>query len=438
MTTDVRSSILKFADFEIDCRSQELRRAGRRLQIQQQPLQILAILAGADGEVVTRDELRKRVWGHDTHVDFDRAINKAINQVRRLLGDCADHPTFIETLPKRGYRFLPGVVAIAQRAQTLDSDIHDALLKARHFGSKRTVADLTRSVEYFERALARDPSCAPAWAGLAEALVLVGLFGLRRPGDAFRAADHAVERALALDNRSAQAHTVRGDIHKFHHWDWRAAEDAYREAIAIDGGCAVAHHWYAQLLSILGRHQEACAEIEKARTCDPLSIPINAFTSYVWLEARQYERALASAQEALELDAHAPLTHFVLGRAYVKTGHPRKAVKSLQAAVRLAGNIPLIEANRAFAYARAGMRATAERIRHKLTSGPLAAIASPIDVALASLGLGDTAAALAELEEAYRSRAARIIVIGDPFFSELATEPRYQRLMTLLDLPLQG
>ena len=434
MTTDVQSSILKFGDFEIDCRSQELRRVGVTLRIQQQPLQMLAMIAAAAGDVVTRDELRERVWGRHTHVDFDRAINKAINHVRRLLGDDSDHPIFIETLPKRGYRFLLSVSRVGRSAQTIDADIREALLKARHFGSKRTASELARSVEYFESALARDLSFAPAWAGLAEALVLLGLFGLRRPDAAFGAAQQAVERALALDSRSVQAYTAKGDIHKFHEWDWRAAEDAYRHAIAIDAGYAVAHHWYAQLLSILGRHGEALAEIERARACDPLSIPINAFRSYICLEARDYERAVATAKEALELDTHAPLTHFLLGRAYVKANEPRKAVASLQTAVRLAGNIPLIQANLAFASARAGMRAKADGIRRELTCGRLAAIASPVEVALAALGLADTGAALAALEEAYHTRAVRLLGIGDPFFSELAAEPRYERLMSRLNL----
>ena len=110
------SGIFRFADFELDGRSCELRKRGRRLRVQQQPLQILAMLVAAPGDIVTRDELRERIWGTSTHVDFDRAINKAITHLRQVLDDDASHPRFIETLPKRGYRF-----ASKPRAFTIDS-----------------------------------------------------------------------------------------------------------------------------------------------------------------------------------------------------------------------------------------------------------------------------------------------------------------------------
>src|SRR5256885_16337392 len=86
------TSIFRFADFELDGRSRELRRRGRRLRVQQQPLQILTMLVAAPGDVVTREELRERIWGRSTHIDFDRAINKAITRLRQLLGDDLARP----------------------------------------------------------------------------------------------------------------------------------------------------------------------------------------------------------------------------------------------------------------------------------------------------------------------------------------------------------
>ena len=141
------SGIFRFADFELDGRSSELRKRGRRLRVQQQPLQILAMLVAAPGDVVTRDELRERIWGTSTHVDFDRGINKAITHLRQLLDDDASRPRFIETLPKRGYRFVADVTRLASRRQIKD-DAKEAYLKARHFWNKRTPDDLKRSIEY--------------------------------------------------------------------------------------------------------------------------------------------------------------------------------------------------------------------------------------------------------------------------------------------------
>ena len=103
------TSTFTFGDFQLDCRSGELKKRGRKLRVQQQPIQILSVLIAAAGESVTRDELRRAVWPADTHVDFDRGINKAINRLRQVLGDVAQRPRFIETLPRRGYRFVAPV-----------------------------------------------------------------------------------------------------------------------------------------------------------------------------------------------------------------------------------------------------------------------------------------------------------------------------------------
>src|SRR4029077_1928102 len=87
----------------------ELRKEGGKVKLQDQPLQILALLLEHPGQVVTREELRSRLWPSDTFVDFDHSLNKAINKLREALGDSAEHPQFVETLPRRGYRFLGSV-----------------------------------------------------------------------------------------------------------------------------------------------------------------------------------------------------------------------------------------------------------------------------------------------------------------------------------------
>ena len=97
---------IRFGDFELDVTAGELYRNGSKLRLQEQPLQILQILLQHAGELVTREELRKWVWPGDTFVDFDHGINNAVKRLREALGDTTDPPRFIETLPRRGYRFL--------------------------------------------------------------------------------------------------------------------------------------------------------------------------------------------------------------------------------------------------------------------------------------------------------------------------------------------
>src|ERR1017187_3533821 len=109
MALNSRKSPILFGDFEVDLASGELRRQGVRIKLQEQPFQALAALIERPGEVLTRRELQQRIWPGETTVDFDRGLNKAINRLREALGDDADEPLFIETLPQRGYRFLAKV-----------------------------------------------------------------------------------------------------------------------------------------------------------------------------------------------------------------------------------------------------------------------------------------------------------------------------------------
>src|SRR4051795_6873835 len=98
--------LVRFGEFEIDERAGELRKQGIKVRLQEQPLQVLQVLLEHPGEVVTREELQKRVWPSDTFVDFDHGIYNAIKRLRETLGDTAETPRFIETIPRRGYRFI--------------------------------------------------------------------------------------------------------------------------------------------------------------------------------------------------------------------------------------------------------------------------------------------------------------------------------------------
>ncbi len=114
---------VRFGIYEVDLRTSELRKQGRKIRLQEQPCRILAILLEQRGEVVTREELRKRLWSDDTFVDFDHSLNTAIMRLREALSDSSDNPRFIETLPRHGYRFIAPVEEVASPEQ---DKLHDA------------------------------------------------------------------------------------------------------------------------------------------------------------------------------------------------------------------------------------------------------------------------------------------------------------------------
>jgi eukaryotic-like serine/threonine-protein kinase len=118
MSLQARSpEVLRFGVFEVHVRSGELRKQGVRIKLQEQPFHVLTVLLQRPGEVVTREELRSQNWPADTFVDFDNSLNTAINKLREALGDSAESPRFIETMPRRGYRFIAPVTSVDGRGE---------------------------------------------------------------------------------------------------------------------------------------------------------------------------------------------------------------------------------------------------------------------------------------------------------------------------------
>jgi DNA-binding winged helix-turn-helix (wHTH) protein/Tfp pilus assembly protein PilF len=445
MINNLRMSILRFGVFELDPATRELRKRGLKLRVSDQSLRLLMVLVERAGRVTSRDQLRHAIWPTDTFVDFDRAINKAVSEVRRVLGDVADNPRFVETLSKRGYRFIgfadreTGRRARHTRTPSLvNAEANVAYLKGRYLWSLRTAAGLHRSIEQFQRALAIDDGFALAHAGLADAHVLLGIWGLQSPATAFSAARVSARRALDLDARLVEAHTCMAEVSKDYEWDWQGAERQYQHALALDPDYATAHQFYAQLLVSQGRYEDAVIHIELARRADPVSPAITAYLPYVYLAARQYDVALREARRSVDREPYSPLAQWQLGRAYLFSGQILPAVETLERAARLAGPLSMWEAELSVARARAGNRDGAIDILRRLQDRSTREYVSPYDLAVASAGIGDVTSALRYLERCCDERVMRTIATGDPEFDALRRESRYQSLVEGLDLRSAG
>jgi DNA-binding winged helix-turn-helix (wHTH) protein len=432
--------IQRFGVFEVDPDSGELRKRGFRIRLREQPVRLLLTLIDQAGHVVTREQLRRRLWPEGTFVDFDRAINKAASELRGALGDSASSPRFVETLSKRGYRFICPLEGrpTPQGVSTsggFPSDAHRACLTGRYLWNRRNVSDLYSSIGFFEDALEIDEQCALAHAGLADANVLLGIWGLRPPDVAFGAGRRAAARALELDPNLAEAHTAMAEVLKGYEWDWRHAERHYQRALELRPDYVTARQWYAQLLVSLRRYPEAAWHIERARRTDPVSPVVNSFLPYIYLAWRDHGRAVREAHRAASLEPHAPLAHWYLGRAYLCSNQPARAAEALEHAVSLGGVASLWVAPLCYARARAGDRAGALTLLHELIDRARHEYISPYDLAVAFTGIGDHACALDHLEQAFSERVMRIVMMGDPEFDDLRAEPRYKRLLDRLRLP---
>src|ERR1700686_4569601 len=137
------TSFVRFGTYEVSLQSGEVRKAGLKIRVQQQPMKLLETLLERPGEVVTREELRSRVWPNESFGDFDQALNIAIAKVRNALGDSAENPRFIETLPKRGYRFIADVSVVDADARPKRQESVERDLPGTESGHRVQAAGLT-------------------------------------------------------------------------------------------------------------------------------------------------------------------------------------------------------------------------------------------------------------------------------------------------------
>jgi tetratricopeptide (TPR) repeat protein len=310
-----------------------------------------------------------------------------------------------------------------------------AYQRGRYYWNRRTEKDLHRSIKEFDRALSIQPDFALAHAGIANVHLLIGIFGLEASHTAFRMARRAADRALELDSTLVEARTCVAEILKDYDWDWPGAEREFLRAITLRPDYSTAHHWYAHLLAIQGRHAEALSQMQMARLAEPLSASVNSFFPYIYLVAGDYTGATTEAIAAVELEPYSALAHWELGRAYLFAGAGEDALTELAHASSLAERLPMWEAELGFARAVTGDKCGARNILNELMDRTRRAYVSPYDLAVCFAGLGENALALDYLERAYQDRVMRIINIGDPEFSTLRREPQWTSLMQRLQLP---
>ncbi|HTX39116.1 MAG TPA: winged helix-turn-helix domain-containing protein [Bryobacteraceae bacterium] len=630
--------MLCFGSFEFDPKTGELRKHGLRIKLNGQPIEMLTMLLEQPGQVVTREALQERLWPANTNVDFEQSLNAAIKRLRAALGDSADAPLFIETLPRRGYRFIapvippagdvslpvssypepaalqPGVpkpvpsrpvrwrlfiltaagvallvllfaistnpsgvsdtlrtlvlsgkirslavlplvnlsrdseqdyfvdgmtdalrerlegisslrvisrtssmhyrgsnkplreiarelnadavvdgsvlnsgervrisveliqagmdrhiwsnsyegdlrdvfvlqASVAReiadeirvtltapdrarltRARTTDPDAYQAYSKGRFWWNKRTEEDLKKAIGFFQQAIDKDPNYALAYDGLADCWIPLGWYGFVAPSGAFPRARDAITKALSLDDSLAEAHTSLAFVTVYYDRDWAGADREFRRAIELNPNYANGHHWYAEFLSLVGRHAQAIAESQRARELDPLSSIIDAWVSSRYYFARHYEDAIKEGRNAVDLGPDFAPAHLVLGYAYEQKGMLREAITEFETASRLAAG-SMYSASLAHALAGAGRRSEALNLLDALRATARRRFVSSYDLAICEIGMGNKEQTLDLLSAAVQEHSPRVAFIGvDPRFDDLRADRRFAALLRLLGL----
>ena len=195
---------VRFGEFELDIGSGELRRRGRRVPLGPQPLKVLTALVAAPGEIVSRDALCKRIWGEGTFVDLEHGLNFCIREIRSKLGDHPKRPRFIETIPRRGYRFVARACAVSSNGSSSPKEVqaHEIYVRARASLNQARSPSLEDARRLFEQAIAFDANYAMAHAGLGATYALRNIN--RRDPEDLKSADFHLRKALELDAELAE------------------------------------------------------------------------------------------------------------------------------------------------------------------------------------------------------------------------------------------
>ena len=318
--------------------------------------------------------------------------------------------------------------AIAARP-TENTEAYQLYLRGRFFWNKRTGQNLNKAADYFNQAIAADPSYALAYVGLADSYVLMPLYGAGTPRDSNQKAKAAAEKALQIDDRLAEAHTSLAEIFCFD-LDLLRAIPEFERAIELNPNYPTAHQWYgSSALTSLGRFDQAIAEVKRAIALDPLSLVINSDLGNSYYRARRYDEAIKQLRKTIDLDPDFYYAHWNLGSALKAKGDVAGAIEQYEKA-RALNEDPSMLGLLANAYAAAGRKTDAIKIRDDLEAISKQRYVSAYSFALVSLGLGDKDEALHRLQQGYEDRAGESLrfIKVDPLLDPLRGDPRFEAL----------
>jgi TolB-like protein/Flp pilus assembly protein TadD len=548
--------LFRFAGFELDPRGYELRRRGRVVRLERQPMDLLILLVERRRELVTRDEIIAHLWGDDVFVDVETGINTAVRKIRQALNESVDRPKrapLVETVPGKGYRFVADVAvvtesdrspvmlavlpfvnlsadaerdyladgltedaiaalsqidpphvriigrtsamafkgtkkslatigselnvqfvvdgsirgdgpmlrihctlnrvadqaqlwsaafdrklaelagvtrdlalavaeqihlqlspermdAVSQR-QSRDSAAYDTYLRGRRFWNQLTAVTTRKAVEYYRRATETDPHYALAWAGIAEAFASASINGDAEPLVMWPRALEAAEKAIAANPNLSEARHVRGQVQWLYQWNWPAAIETFRRAIALDQSSAWSHSMLGHVLSQSGRHDEARPFMERACVLEPMSPLHYAMASQVAFQARDFDTARERARRAIAVDPEFWVGYMMLGQVCEHVGETEIALDALATATRLSDGNSKPVGLRGFILARLGDVAAARDVLSMLNDLAGLRYVPPFAMALIHAGLGEDERVFEFLRQAYAVRDVHLVFL---------------------------
>lgn len=491
------SAIYAFDSFRLDQDQRVLWNNDQRVPLTAKAFQTLVVLIENRDRIVEKSELMKAVWP-DTYTEESNLAHQIL-AVRKALGEFGNGKEYIETIARRGYRFVgnvrtveeespahkdsaatspeevalgnpppnvsPPPVSLSKKAiavaavlvliigglasRFLPSRIRSTAevrqiapeaqrnyREGRFFWEKRTPAGYRAAIAHFQEAIRLDHNYAEAYAGLADSYILLGSFGVEPLSDVIPQARAAALRAIEIDDRSAEAHASMGYIMSRFDWNWEEASREFQRALELDPGYATAHQWFALHLITLGRSVEAIAEIKRAQTLEPNSPVLTTDTALVLFYARRYDEAIQECRKALSIDSSFGLAHRTLGAIYAATGSYRGAIAEFERATRFLGTDPWMIAEMGRSYAMLGRPDQALSELSELQELSAKRFVAPGAFALLFASLGNRRGeSFLWLEKAYEEHSNLAILTVHPGFDPIRQDPRFQSLLRRIGLP---
>ena len=321
----------------------------------------------------------------------------------------------------------------AHTVHPTDPDVQDLYLQGEYFLNRGSPDSYQEAIGYFQKAIERDPSFAPAYAGLAAVYWNLSENGLMEYRKGYSQAKLAAQKAIELDSNLAEGHAVLAETLIDFEWDWTGAGAEFRRALELNPSSSTTRFSYALYLAKMGRAHEAIAEAETGLKLDPISLDAYDNVAFVYWAGRQYDQGLESIRQAADLYRTSPNNplHWDLAVIYAEKGDLQKAIDQFRAI----GDLPHPLGHMGNAYARAGQIEKANQMITKLRLYVAKDRVGTYEIALVYAGLGRKDEAFAWLEKAYQVHDKGLTFLKmDPCVDPLRSDPRFYNLMRRVGL----
>lgn len=302
------------------------------------------------------------------------------------------------------------------------------MLGRYYFRLRRGKEGLEKSIDYFDQAIKKDPSYAPAYAGMGETYRLLGWTGWLPAKEARQKEELATLNALKIDDSLAEAHVLLAHIRETN-LDWPGAEQEYKRALELDPNSVRAHNTYAWHLEMFARFDEARLHLKRAQELDPLELEVNMDIATLYSFLRQYDQAIEQFKKTIQMDPSYPGAHWRLAATYQEKGMYEESITELKTGI-------IAPAQLAYGYAVAGKKDESRKILDELKQEQSKGqYVSPFAFATIYMGLGDKDQAFEWFNKTFDENPYRLSFINvDPRFDKLRSDPRFTDLLRRMKL----